>query len=327
MAASNAAQSSTPCCLYCGYDRTGLDEDRRCPECGLRSVPEEFRRETQAVFDSRRRLYREGLRWFSKHPPGWFWSLDRPGDLRRSVWLVGMNIVLCLLIINAGVILGDLCWLRIVHEGAWYNPTDPAAPVVAAYRHTAYLGFAFRVRSEDAYNFDQWRDQPPGYALRWSLTARPIWNGSPRWHPVALIVPTWLVMVYVFLAFGGICSQLRKGLPSYARPLTSVTVAVNAASCRLPMQAASCLLLVAVEVVSDTDPVSAMREVVAQAARYAADGDRVILAPAAASLDMYTGMSQRGDLFAEFANALPNALPNAQPTTQTTSQPTSEGGE
>ena len=42
-------------------------------------------------------------------------------------------------------------------------------------------------------------------------------------------------------------------------------------------------------------------------------------APAAASLDMYTGMSQRGDLFAEFANA----LPNAQPTTQ----PTAEGGE
>lgn len=80
---------------------------------------------------------------------------------------------------------------------------------------------------------------------------------------------------------------------------------------------------VPVEVVSDTDPVSAMRAVVARAARYAADGDRVILAPAAASLDMYTGMSQRGDLFAEFANA----LPNAQPTTQPTTQPTAEGGE
>lgn len=47
-----------------------------------------------------------------------------------------------------------------------------------------------------------------------------------------------------------------------------------------------------------TDPVGAMEELVAQAFTLAAPGDSVLLAPAAASLDMYKGMGQRGDIFA-----------------------------
>lgn len=56
-----------------------------------------------------------------------------------------------------------------------------------------------------------------------------------------------------------------------------------------------------VTVVDDTDPVAAMTAVVGAARGYARDGDTVVLAPAAASLDMYDGMSHRGDLFAALA--------------------------
>lgn len=49
------------------------------------------------------------------------------------------------------------------------------------------------------------------------------------------------------------------------------------------------------------DPEEAMEQAVGHALEAATEGDSVILAPAAASLDMYTGMSQRGDLFAEYA--------------------------
>ncbi|AHW64389.1 UDP-N-acetylmuramoylalanine-D-glutamate ligase [Corynebacterium glyciniphilum AJ 3170] len=56
-----------------------------------------------------------------------------------------------------------------------------------------------------------------------------------------------------------------------------------------------------VTVVDDTDPVGAMTVAVAAARSIAGVGDSVVLAPAAASLDMYEGMSQRGDLFAELA--------------------------
>ena len=58
---------------------------------------------------------------------------------------------------------------------------------------------------------------------------------------------------------------------------------------------------VPVDVVEETDPEAAMKAVVARAKQRVSPGDSVILAPAAASLDMYTGMSQRGDLYAEYA--------------------------
>ncbi|WP_034648452.1 UDP-N-acetylmuramoyl-L-alanine--D-glutamate ligase [Corynebacterium vitaeruminis] len=48
-----------------------------------------------------------------------------------------------------------------------------------------------------------------------------------------------------------------------------------------------------------TDPQSAIDEVVAWSVAQASGGDAVILAPAAASLDMFSGMGQRGTMFAE----------------------------
>ncbi|VEH08841.1 UDP-N-acetylmuramoyl-L-alanine--D-glutamate ligase [Corynebacterium kutscheri] len=56
---------------------------------------------------------------------------------------------------------------------------------------------------------------------------------------------------------------------------------------------------VKIQVTQETDPVLAMNEVVEFAVSQASAGDAIVLAPAAASLDMYTGMAQRGDLFAD----------------------------
>ncbi|GAB3081174.1 UDP-N-acetylmuramoyl-L-alanine--D-glutamate ligase [Corynebacterium aquatimens] len=60
---------------------------------------------------------------------------------------------------------------------------------------------------------------------------------------------------------------------------------------------------VPVFITDSTDPVRAMKDVVFFAADHARSGDTVVLAPAAASLDMYTSMAQRGDLFADAARA------------------------
>ena len=54
-------------------------------------------------------------------------------------------------------------------------------------------------------------------------------------------------------------------------------------------------------VTDSTDPQAAMDEVVAFAASQARPGDTVLLAPAGASLDMFPGMSARGDAFAAAA--------------------------
>lgn len=58
---------------------------------------------------------------------------------------------------------------------------------------------------------------------------------------------------------------------------------------------------VEVFVTDETDPQAAMDAVVRFAASAAQPGDTVLLAPAAASLDMYSGMSARGDAFAAAA--------------------------
>ena len=61
---------------------------------------------------------------------------------------------------------------------------------------------------------------------------------------------------------------------------------------------------VPVRVTADTDPQAAVDELVGWAHGLATEGDTVLLAPAAASLDMFTGMAQRGDLFAAAAGRL-----------------------
>lgn len=58
-----------------------------------------------------------------------------------------------------------------------------------------------------------------------------------------------------------------------------------------------------VTVIGETDPATAMAQACAAAAGAAEPGDVVLLAPAAASLDMFTGMAQRGDYFADGARA------------------------
>ncbi|WIM66975.1 UDP-N-acetylmuramoyl-L-alanine--D-glutamate ligase [Corynebacterium breve] len=60
---------------------------------------------------------------------------------------------------------------------------------------------------------------------------------------------------------------------------------------------------VPVLVSESTDPDEAMAEVVKFVAHEVKSGDSVLLAPAAASLDMYTGMAHRGDVFAQAARA------------------------
>ncbi|QGU05006.1 UDP-N-acetylmuramoyl-L-alanine--D-glutamate ligase [Corynebacterium comes] len=60
---------------------------------------------------------------------------------------------------------------------------------------------------------------------------------------------------------------------------------------------------VPVHTTAHLDPREAMNELVDWAGGLATAGDTVLLAPAAASLDMFTGMSQRGDLFAAAARA------------------------
>lgn len=56
-----------------------------------------------------------------------------------------------------------------------------------------------------------------------------------------------------------------------------------------------------VHLVAETQPETAMREAMRAVKQHIGEGDVVLLAPAAASLDMFSGMGQRGDIFAAAA--------------------------
>ncbi len=84
----------------------------------MRNIPEALRREVWDLVDTRRRLWREMFSLWRKHPPGWWWSLDRPGDLRRALVRLVLNVTVSLLIIAAGVsVFGGIV---VVEENAMY---------------------------------------------------------------------------------------------------------------------------------------------------------------------------------------------------------------
>ncbi|MCB9851004.1 MAG: hypothetical protein H6817_09920, partial [Phycisphaerales bacterium] len=124
------ADESQGKCLYCAYDLTGIPDDANCPECGRQNIPTAFRREVQDIFDSPLRLYREAFRIIGKHPPGWYWSLDRPGDVARSFRLAILNIVLCFVILGGAWIAANAYVVRVT-EDTYYVLTGTTAPVHA----------------------------------------------------------------------------------------------------------------------------------------------------------------------------------------------------
>ncbi|WP_297005822.1 UDP-N-acetylmuramoyl-L-alanine--D-glutamate ligase [uncultured Corynebacterium sp.] len=105
----------------------------------------------------------------------------------------------------------------------------------------------------------------------------------------------------IWVAGGQLKGAAVDGLVAAVAPSLKAVVLLGVDRGILAAELAATAPEIPVTVVDTTAPDVAMAEVVA-AARYAANrGDTVVLAPAAASLDMYPGMSRRGDLFARYA--------------------------
>lgn len=117
----------------------------------------------------------------------------------------------------------------------------------------------------------------------------------------------------VWIAGGQLKGAAVDDLVTLAAPGLRAAVLIGADRQILAGQLAQTAPEVPVTVIDDTDPVTAMTAAVRAAHGYAAETPGsavlVVLAPAAASLDMYDGMSHRGDLFAAAAQAVPEVAP------------------
>ena len=247
--------SSTPSiaegkCIYCAYDLSGLPDGTRCPECGRQSIPEAFRREVQEIFDSPRRLYREALRVFSKHPPGWYWSLDRPGDVGRSFRLAMVNIAVCGAVLLGAWLIANAFTMRKITDTYYDDPQGIAPPLHINRYTTDYNALNARVDTE-------LEEYVPLQSIGELIQARNYRGASNKfvhfrgWHlgnwtgfafAFALLTTMWLLLTQV-----GMWTQIRRGLPKYARAGRTIIAAANCESCRLPVQAGVLVLWLAVE--------------------------------------------------------------------------------
>ncbi|MCO6436890.1 MAG: hypothetical protein J5J06_07370 [Phycisphaerae bacterium] len=221
-------------CLACGYMLRGLGPEPRCPECGLINIPEEFRRQVWDLVDSGRWFFSGFFRPFRKRPPGWWWALDRPGDVRHSWEHAAANVLISLLIIAAVVGVADGWCYRVNDYGLLSLPVgEPGPPEplhlsisVVSLTHSRRMADWCKWRAFDSFSDDQ--------NLLFSFTYV-AWVWSPSWQSALPVMPlvAWVWLVWVFPAFAGVSTQIRKDLPAFARAPRTIVAAANYESHRM----------------------------------------------------------------------------------------------
>ncbi len=229
-------------CVACGYNLFGLGDEPRCPECGLRNIPDEFRRQVWELVDSRKWFFSGPFSLFLKRLPGWWWALDRPGDLQRSLKVVARNAVVTAAIVFAGAAAASSIATENTMIWQFWNTNDPTARII---HETTWITRGGLIRSlEETVREPDWKDVwRPEVSHGAASTSRLVVCG-PNWRalPVALVTLLWLALTWVGPVFVGLVTQIRKGLPKFARPPHTIIAAGAYESHRLIWAAASSAL-------------------------------------------------------------------------------------
>ena len=232
-------------CVACGYNLFGLGDEPRCPECGLRNIPDEFRRQVWELVDSGKWFFSGPLALFRRRPPGWWWALDRPGDLRRSLKAVARNAVIAAAILFFGTAVASSIALETTTAYQVWNRDDPTGAIIY---QTSLITREGLIRSgEETVQEPDWPEVfQPTHSIGITSASRVVAAPPDKAGlPVALGVALWLALTWVGPVFVGLVTQIRKGLPSFARPPLTIVVAGAYESHRLIWgSAASALALI-----------------------------------------------------------------------------------
>lgn len=211
-------------CVACGYNLFGLGDEPRCPECGLRNIPDEFRRQVWELVDSGKWFFSGPFALFRKRPPGWWWALDRPGDLRKALWFLVRNMGIALLVTIAAWGAATSIVVEVTNHYASYEINDPSRTTVYEDDVVYYSGLNANKSLQGKQ--PNW-SQLYGRTRRCTITTKSRVIVTPNWRamPTAFLNALWIVLVWAVPLFVGLITQLRKGLPQFARPPLTILAA------------------------------------------------------------------------------------------------------
>lgn len=227
----NTAQADTEerLCVACGYNLFGLGDEPRCPECGLLNIPTAFRQQVWDLVDSGKWFFSGFLTPFQKRPPGWWWALDRPGDVRRSFkFAAGFLALTACLIFGTGAMADALRveW-TLAYQWSTAPPDDPERRTVVEARYITAYGLAGMQRRFERRDSDITRS--PGQRLQpgQSRSSRIVIEPSLAFLPICGGIYLWVFLSWAGPALVGLWTQIRKGLPPFARAPRTIIAAAN----------------------------------------------------------------------------------------------------
>jgi len=212
-------------CVACGYNLFGLGDQPRCPECGLRNIPDEFRRQGWGLVDSGKWFFSGPFSFFRKRPPGWWWALDRPGDLQRSLSVVARNATVAAGIVLIGAVVASSIAAETTEIYQFSNLNDPTARVI--YETSAITRDGLMRDGKESLQNPDWKNIWDSSVVLGTTSTSRLVICTPQWSsvPVATGILLWLDLTWVGPVFVGLVTQIRKGLPQFARPPLTIIAA------------------------------------------------------------------------------------------------------
>jgi hypothetical protein len=237
--APDPGEASERRCLACGYNLRGLGDEPRCPECGLLNIPEEYRKQVWELIDSGRWFFSGFFTPFRKRLPGWWWALDREGDVKRSFRFAGLCILIGTILIVGSSVVGDAL---AVEQTGWLElreRQDPTAKVaVTDPTSILVVGIGGTRHRHDSYPHQTWHPPRPWtdgsvLLLQTRSSRRILIDFTLEGLAHGILVALLVIMTWAGPATVGLWTQLRKGLPSFARAPRTIIAAANYEAHRL----------------------------------------------------------------------------------------------
>ena len=204
-----------------------------------------YRRQVWELVDSGKWFFSSFFGVFRKRLPGWWWSLDRPGDVRRAVHFAMAAILTnMILVIGSGVVCGSIVrhettvLIRPLSSGvrtgmeAWYQVQKSTIQLAdAQYGHEAKL-----------IELPVGPAPPPIMKQSFNSFAFSTHGLAASIAVSGLVVCVWLIPASV-----GLSTQIRKSLPAFARPPRTIWAASLYETHRVMYSAILIVVLLAAE--------------------------------------------------------------------------------